>query len=73
MLDYMDHNFRLQRNDYGIVTRYKWQIGALSVKVRKLAHGLASVPYRVLEGSTRVSVIGALCDLRCFYDLYLIF
>ena len=73
MMNYMDHDFRLWHSGYWIVMGYKWRVAAPSVKVHKLAQGLASALYRVLKGSTRVFVIWALWDLRCFYDLYIIF
>ena len=66
MVDYMDHDFSLRHSGYRIVTGYRWQVVALSLKVRKLAQGLASALYPVLEGSTRVFVIWALWDFEVF-------
>ena len=73
MVDYMDLDFRLRHNDYQIVMGSRWQVVAPSVKIRDSSQALASVLYRVFEGSTRVSVIGALWNFRCFYDLCIIF
>ena len=44
----------LWHNNYRIVTGYKWQVVASLVRVHKPAQGLASAPYWVLEGSTKV-------------------
>ena len=60
MVDYMDHSFKLQHNGYQIVTRYRRLVVVSLVKVCKLAQDLASAPYRVMEGNTRVFVIRTL-------------
>ena len=54
IVDCMEHDFRLRHSGYQIVTGYRWLVVASLMKVYKPVHDLASAPYRVLEGSTRV-------------------